>query len=590
MLKKMKIGKRLIIAFILVSVIASISGVMAIFTTSSIDRNYGNALTNFGFAQGDIGKAMLMVADNKRAVRDIISCTQQDQIDAAKADIVSNTEKYQTYVAAVEKTLTTDDTKALYAAAEEAITKYAAKREEVVALGDTTDPAQSEAARTMMIEELDPLYTDVYNAWAEIMTYKVTYGEQESTDLTAQTNLTVLINIVLVCVSLFVSVLLGVFISRGISRPVKACADRLVLLSEGDLHTEVPEANSKDEVGVMLSSLKSTTDFLNDAINDIGRGLGEIAKGNLTVTTSFLYKGDFEALKESILTILASLNDTLGQINQSSDQVSAGSDQVSSGAQALSQGATEQASSVEELAATITEISHQVKENADSANLASDKMTTTSQDIRESNQKMQELIAAMGAISHSSQEIGKVIKTIEDIAFQTNILALNAAVEAARAGEAGKGFAVVADEVRNLATKSSEAAKSTTVLIEDSIGAVANGTHLADDTANSLSAVVDIAHEVAEIVDKISKASAEQASSITQVTTGVDQISSVVQTNSATAEESAAASEELSGQAQMLKQLVGKFTLRDGNRSTINEPTPTVTTGRKEMSYSGDKY
>ncbi|MEG0753199.1 MAG: methyl-accepting chemotaxis protein, partial [Angelakisella sp.] len=218
-------------------------------------------------------------------------------------------------------------------------------------------------------------------------------------------------------------------------------------------------------------------------------------------------------------------------------------------------------------------------------------MTATGEDISKSNEKMQELIGAMRNISQSSQEIGKVIKTIEDIAFQTNILALNAAVEAARAGAAGKGFAVVADEVRNLATKSSEAAKSTTALIEGSIQAVANGTQLADDTAKSLSVVVDTANEVAVIIDKISRASGEQANAITQVTMGVDQISAVVQTNSATAEESAAASEELSGQASMLKNLVGRFKLRSGTDSTVSsnqlvqeEPVLDL------QSYSASKY
>lgn len=257
------------------------------------------------------------------------------------------------------------------------------------------------------------------------------------------------------------------------------------------------------------------------------------------------------------------LSSTLSQINQAANQVSAGSDQVSSGAQALSQGATEQASSVEELAATITDISGQVKSNAESALNAKEKSEMAGTEIAASNQKMQELIAAMEEISKSSQEIGKVIKTIEDIAFQTNILALNAAVEAARAGAAGKGFAVVADEVRNLASKSADAAKSTTALIEGAITAVSNGTQLVDVTAKSLLSVVTGTQEVASIVNDISTASAEQASSIAQVTQGIDQISSVVQTNSATAEESAAASEELSGQAQMLNNLVGQFKLKD---------------------------
>ena len=231
-------------------------------------------------------------------------------------------------------------------------------------------------------------------------------------------------------------------------------------------------------------------------------------------------------------------------------------------AQALSQGATEQASSIEELAATITEMSGQIQNNAQSALQASQTVDGVGEKILESNQQMQTMTKAMGEISASSSEIGKIIKTIEDIAFQTNILALNAAVEAARAGEAGKGFAVVADEVRSLASKSSDASKSTAALIENSLKAVENGTRIADETAQSLLSVVEGTKEIASQINQIAAASSEQSKGAAQVQLGIDQIPNVVQTNSATAEESAAASEELSGQAQMLKTLISKFKLR----------------------------
>jgi len=249
------------------------------------------------------------------------------------------------------------------------------------------------------------------------------------------------------------------------------------------------------------------------------------------------------------------------QINQASDQVASGSEQVSFGAQALSQGATEQASSVEELSATIVELSGHVKVNADHAAEASRLSNDAGSGVMESDGHMKEMIEAMGDISDKSKEIGKIIKTIDDIAFQTNILALNAAVEAARAGSAGKGFAVVADEVRNLAQKSAEAAKNTTVLIEGSILAVDNGTRIVGQTAKSLQDVVVKAGNVTNKMTDIANASEQQAKAIAQVTQGIEQIAAVVQTNSATAEESAAASEELTGQAQMLKELVGKFRL-----------------------------
>lgn len=363
---------------------------------------------------------------------------------------------------------------------------------------------------------------------------------------------------------IIIGIIVAVKLATSIAVPIKECAVRLEQLSDGDLKTAVPVIKSKDETAILAAATKKIVESMNVVISDLNYGLGEMGKGNFAIESHAqdAFVGDFAPLAESMYQILNNLSAVLLQIDQASGQVSSGSDQVSSGAQALSQGTTEQASSVQELAATIAEISEQVKDNAVNASTASDKMAITSQDIGKSNGKMQELIRAMEDINHSSREIGKVIKTIEDIAFQTNILALNAAVEAARAGEAGKGFAVVADEVRSLASKSAEAAKGTTVLIEGAVEAIENGTRLVDDTAKSLDEVVVTANEVEEIVDQISSASGEQSSAISQVTMGVDQISSVVQTNSATAEESAAASEELSSQAAMLKELVDRFKLK----------------------------
>lgn len=372
------------------------------------------------------------------------------------------------------------------------------------------------------------------------------------------------ITIILAAVILVIGIVIIVGLARTISAPVKLCSDRLRLLAEGDLTSPVPDIHSKDETGVLASSTSTLVNGLGSIIQDETWMLDKIAGGNFNIHTNAEqnYIGDFKPILMALTEISGRLSDTLSQINASADQVASGSDQVSSGAQALSQGAAEQASSIQELAATISEISGKVNAMADNAANANTQMANAEKQLEDSNEKMIVMNKAMEDISLKSGEIGKIIKTIEDIAFQTNILALNAAVEAARAGAAGKGFAVVADEVRNLASKSAEAAKNTTALIEGTRQAVENGQNLANETAMSLLMVVDSAKTAAGNVMKISEAAKDQALSIGQVTQGIDQISAVVQTNSATAEESAATSEELSGQAGMLKDLVSRFELK----------------------------
>lgn len=384
-------------------------------------------------------------------------------------------------------------------------------------------------------------------------------------DFMSSTYFAIIITIVLLFVSLAVVFFIALRLANGIGNPVKLCADRLKKLALGNLTAEVPKVNSRDEIGVLAEATSSIVYTMHGIITDMDWGLGEMASGNFEIDSKSkeLYIGDFESLANSMYKILDHLSTTLRQINQSAEQVASGSEQVSAGAQALSQGATEQAASVEELAATINDISLHVRQNAENVNEANKKAEYVGDEISQSNRRMQDLLKAISDISNSSNEIQKIVKTIEDIAFQTNILALNAAVEAARAGTAGKGFAVVADEVRSLSIRSADASKNTTQLIENTLKSISEGTIIAGDTAESLESVVSGVKEVIDKMNQISEASNNQSQSILQVTQGIDQISSVVQTNSATAEESASASEELSGQSQLLKDLVGRFRLKD---------------------------
>ena len=382
-------------------------------------------------------------------------------------------------------------------------------------------------------------------------------------DYLASTYVGMAINFVVIIASIFVSFGVALKLAVSIGNPMKACAERMKLLVEGDLESPVPKVESEDETGMLAQSTAELVEGLSTIIHDIGYLLKEMANQNLDIQSSHTeaYVGDFQSILLSMRHMKIALSDTIRQINRSADQVSSASNHISISAQTLSQGAVEQASSVEELAARINEISDQAKGTANGAIDAKNQTHYAGKEVSACTEKMQELMEAMERIQDSSGEIGKIIKTIEDIAFQTNILALNAAVEAARAGSAGKGFAVVADEVRNLASKSAEASKSTSVLIEHSFEAVNQGTEIAKNTADTLLEVVSSMESVVSSIDRIATVSNEQSEAVSQVTEGISQISSVVQSNSATAEESAAASEELSAEAAGLKQLVDQFIL-----------------------------
>ena len=371
------------------------------------------------------------------------------------------------------------------------------------------------------------------------------------------------INIIVMAASVVISIVVALLLAGSISKPMKACAKRMQLLVEGDLETPVPKVSGRDETAMLARSTASLVEGLGTVINDISYLMTQLANQNLNIRTQHgeAYVGSFQNILLSMRHMKESLSDVLMQVHGSAGQVSSASQQLSAGAQTLSQGSVEQASAVEELASQVTEISEQAMETAKSAVDVRSQTHLAGEAISHCNQQMQSLTGAMDRIQTCSNEIGKILKTIEDIAFQTNILSLNAAVEAARAGEAGKGFAVVAEEVRTLAGKSAEAAKNTSVLIERSSEAVREGNGIARETADSLLEVVASIQTVAVSMDHIAAASDEQSSAVHQVSEGINQISMVVQNNSATAQQSASASEQLSAEATGLNQLVNRFTL-----------------------------
>ena len=463
-------------------------------------------------------------------------------------------------------TTTTDTIRNLYTGEDDLATQYIQQVEDWEAVfGDISQALQagdSAQVNQLIQNQCTPKLNQAVSTGESLIQQLDAQSTQLIDKLENQITRDIIILVVLVVISILAGIGLNLYTVRSIVRPLRKAEDAVVAFSQGNLSYAL-DYESKDEIGGICDAVRTSQEILHNTIEDIVGVTKRLADGDLSCVVTQQYPGELAPIKENIEYLLEQLNDTMSSILQAADQVAAGADQVSTGSQALAQGSTEQASAVEELSATINDLDNSAQENRKTAQTAKDRADQAAEQVRISNERMQEMRKAMGEILTGQKDIGKIIETIENIAFQTNILALNAAVEAARAGSAGKGFAVVADEVRNLASKSDSAAKQTKKLIESSMAAVERGGELAEDVDVNMQKTVECAGAAIEYMDKLAESTISEAEAIAQLTTGVDQISSVVQTNSATSEESAAASEELSSQAVMMKQMVQRFHLKD---------------------------
>ena len=557
-MKNLKISVKLLIAFGTILIATLALGITALISIQTLDKIAEDYATKSIPSISYLWTARRAVqATEKQALEATIVTTEEElrsveasmleersSLDQAIKDLLSVAPQYQSQVDSIQAELSDVTTyrQQLLAEAKKFTEEGDARAYEIYKTDYHSSFEKARLALVSLTQDIDNQIAEDYEEAQRIRNIAVT---------------------ITICIFLFAIVVIIFFINvltRQIVAPVQALEQAANLVAQGNLDTEV-SCDSEDEIGKLSNSIRSLISVLKSIITDVDYLLEQMAGGDFTVHTrgEQYYIGSFNSILLSMRKLKNRLSETLQQIDNSADQVNSGGGQVSSGAQALAQGATEQASSVQELADTIKDISLKIEATADHAKTAKAENIQSHELIQVCSGHMDELMNAMSAINEKSKEIGKVIKTIEDIAFQTNILALNAAVEAARAGTAGKGFAVVADEVRNLATKSQEASKSSAALIEETVKAVEDGSKLSDATEKALQDVVDSAKKILDAVSLISDATEEQSNAVAQVTTGIDQISSVVQTNSATAEESAAASEELSSQASILKSLVGQF-------------------------------
>lgn len=562
---ELKIRERLSKSYLQVIFIASISAIVGIIALLVMTRTYNNALNNYGFSQGDIGKAMTAFSGARSEVRAAVGYMDEDIISDAKDTYYTRKDSFQQYLDDIESSMVTQAGKDAYNQIVKDLDGYWDLSDQLIEEGSTTDQEISKKVQRREADELGPAYQVVYNDLKNLMNIYVQKGDQIESVLAVMEIIAVIIMIAVIILSILSGRRYGNQIADGISKPLQQISERLKTFAEGDLDSEFPEHDAKDEVAEMIETARQMADNLNVIISDSGKLLNEMADGNFAIATEHeeRYTGKFNDLLVGIRNMNRKIDESLRQVEETAEQVSLGSGNMAEAAQSLAEGATEQAGAVEELQATIADITANVEHTAENLQMSHADARKYADDADHSREQMHAMVEAMQRISESSMKIENIISELEDIASQTNLLSLNASIEAARAGEAGKGFAVVADQIRKLAEQSAASAVSTRELIEGSIHDVEEGNKAVALVSETLDEVIKGINDIADTSKSLSENSQSQATAMEQAEQGVNQISEVVQSNSAMAQETSATSEELSAQAETLDNLVRQFTLRE---------------------------
>ncbi|MDR1735861.1 MAG: methyl-accepting chemotaxis protein [Oscillospiraceae bacterium] len=569
-MKNLKVSMKLIVSFVIVialAVVVGVVGIIGMLQMNAADDDMYNmnlvAIEQMGIMQASLN-------EQRSRVRDlVIYNADHNTFITSEARLETEDKTFRDALALYEPTMTDpvdiENTNIIK-------TNYERFRTLVAELIEYGEQNLSEEAQAVMDNEMLPVAQTMMTALTANNELNKVAAKAAVDGNTSLFMTMTIVEIIVLAIAIAVAFILAFYISGLISKPLKDMMGYIKQAGEtGNLKFRDDEwANCdrlsliKDEIG---QTMKAFTAMMRKFVY-YGEAVGRVSEQDLTVEVATL--GDSDTFGNAIRQMVDNLNEMFGEINNSTAQVSTGSKQIADGSQALAQGSTQQAAAVEQLSSSITEIAQKTKDNADMASKAANLAGTIKTNAEKGSRQMDEMMTAVKDINVASQSINKVIKVIDDIAFQTNILALNAAVEAARAGQHGKGFAVVAEEVRSLAAKSAEAAKDTGGLIANSMEKAELGARIADDTAASLVEIVSGINESSQIVTEIAKSSEEQSLGIAQINRGIDQVAQVVQQNSATAEESAAASEEMSGQANMLEELIFQFKLKNTAQRRIS--------------------